>query len=99
MNAEQTGLWSSLDLARRETDAMRAHDIINTHSKSLLSPEIRRKIDEVTKNALQEIQRLGGDVESSRGSVENTADMFFQAIVSSAIPEEVVNSKCPPEPV
>jgi hypothetical protein len=53
----------------------------------------------VTRLALQEIQRLGGDVESSRGSIENTADVLFRTIIAAAIPEEVVKAKCPLEPI
>jgi hypothetical protein len=99
MNTEQTKLWFSLDLTKREVDSMCARDIINAHSKSLLSSEIRQGIDSVTRLALQEIQRLGGDVESSRGSIENTADVLFRTIIAAAIPEEVVKAKCPLEPI
>jgi hypothetical protein len=99
MNAEQIELWGPLNLAKREADPVRAHDMIAQHSMSLLSPDIKKKLGEVTMLALREIERLGGNAVEAECSLNNLADNLFKFIVDAAVPEKVTDAKCPRGPI
>lgn len=95
MDSQQKDLWASLDLTRKEQDPQVASAMINERSKELLSPEVHQKLDEVVVLAHQEIERLGGNPESAKRGVDNMAKNLYRAIVHTAIPDEVVDAKCP----
>jgi hypothetical protein len=94
MNSVQRELWTPLNLEKRVSDPLKSSRLVDKHCMKLLSPEIRAKLDELIELAFKEIERLGGNVDQSKASIENMADNFYSTVVHSAIPEEVINAKC-----
>ena len=71
-------------------DQMTASRILEDYCDNLIDQGFKDALEEVLKQAKQEVERTGGDWAVSGPSVENMLENFRRSVRSSMVPDEVL---------
>ncbi|MBI3589401.1 MAG: hypothetical protein HY093_03250 [Candidatus Liptonbacteria bacterium] len=74
-----------------DCDQMTASRMLEDYSDNLIGQGFKDALEEVLKQAKQEVERTGGDWAVSGPSVENMLENLRRCVRSSMVPDEVLN--------